>query len=217
MSTFKLQVAFSDDELRAIYDSGTSVIIAKPSIGGDDPNVAWQVFKPFQANTLTWKEEYGIYASTSEVKNGAQLSQLSSVPVGASMDKLYVLEDNATISGPLSGGEANSYGLTNKYSGGIVPGTDDPNKRIMTVGLFQDANVNGTDIKGNAVSAAPVLLASTALMTPYTTVYIWLQSQVKSNSVVTTVTSKKTALKFGGGINELSVTYDAPSGKFLPA
>jgi hypothetical protein len=217
MSTFKLQIAFSDAELKAIYESDTRVIVAKPSKDGNDPNVAWQVFKPFQANTLAWKEEYGIYASTSEVKNGAQLSQLSSVPVGASMNKLYVLEDNATITGPLSGGEAHSYALTNKYSGGIIPGTDDPNKRIMTVGLFQDANVNGTDIKGNAVSAAPVLLASTAIMTPYTTVYIWLQSEVKSNSVVTTVTSVKTALTFGGGKNSISVTYDAPSGKFLPA
>jgi hypothetical protein len=161
-----------------------------------------------QANTLSWSEQYGIYASTSGVTNGAVLTQLSSVPVGAAMNKLYTLEESAVISGPVSGGAPNSFALLNKYNNSTG---------YMTVGLFQDANVNGTKITGNALSAAPVLLSSTAVMTPYTTVYIWLQSQVISNTVVTTVTSPMTQLNFGGGVNEISVAYDSASGTFLPA
>lgn len=206
MSTFNLKTAFTDEQLRVIYTTGTNIIVAKPT-GGGSPNVAWQVFKPMQANTLTWKEEYGIYASTSQVVNGARLNQLSSVPVGAIQNKLYTLESNATISGPASGGAPNSYALENKYA----------ERPFMTVGLFQDANVNGTEISGNAISAVPVLLASTAIMTPFTTVYIWLQSQVKSNTVVTTVTSPMTQLKFGGGVDTISVKYDSTTGRFIPA
>lgn len=205
MSTFNLKTAFTDEQLRNIYLAGVNVIVAKPT-GGTNPNVAWQVFKPMQANTITWKEEYGIYASTSEVRNGARLSQLSSVPVGAFENKLYTLEQNATISGPASGGKPNAYALTNKYS----------QKEYMTIGLFQDANVNGTEIAGNAISAVPVLLASTAVMTPYTTVYIWLQARVVSNTVVTDVTSPMTKLRFGGGVDTISVAYDSNSGKFIP-
>jgi hypothetical protein len=206
MSTFNLKTAFTDEQLRNIYIAGVNVIVAKPT-GGENPNVAWQVFKPMQANTITWQEEYGIYASTSAVVNGARLNQLSSVPVGAIQNKLYTLESNATISGPASGGHPNSYTLENKFD----------QKPYMTVGLFQDANVNGTEIAGNAISAVPVLLASTASMTPYTTVYIWLQASVISNTVVTNVTSPMTALKFGGGVDTISVAYDSATGKFMPA
>jgi hypothetical protein len=206
MSTYTLKTAFTNEQLGILYATGTNVIVAKPT-GGGTPNVAWQVFKPMQANTLTWGEEYGIYASTSKVVNGATLSQLSNVPVGAAMNKLYTLEPSSAISGPASGGAAGAFSLYNTYS----------EQPYMTVGLFQDANVNGTDIIGNALSAAPVLLASTAVMTPFTTVYIWLQSQVVSNTVVTTVTSPMTLLKFGGAIEEISVAYDSASGKFLPA
>jgi hypothetical protein len=40
---------------------------------------------------------------------------------------------------------------------------------------------------------------------------------VVSNSVVTTVTSPMTELRFGGGVDTISVSYDSSSGKFLPA
>ncbi|MBV8251871.1 MAG: hypothetical protein JO154_04620 [Chitinophaga sp.] len=205
MADYALNVSFTNDQLQVLYATGTNVVVAKPS-GSGTPNVAWQVYKPLQANQLTWDEQYGIYASTSSITNGATLSQMSATGPNASMNKLYTLQDSGVITGPANGGQASSFALQNLYS--AVP--------YMTVGLFQAATVNGTPISGNAVSAVPVLLASTAVMTPYTTVYIWLQSQVKSNSVVTTVTSPMTALKFGGGVNTISVAYDSNSGTFLP-
>ncbi|SHM41780.1 hypothetical protein SAMN05444266_10820 [Chitinophaga jiangningensis] len=205
MADYSLNVGFTNDQLQVLYATGTNVVVAKPS-GSGNPNVAWQVFKPLMANQLSWDEQYGLYASTSSVTNGATLSQMSNVPVGAAMNKLYTLQDSGVISGPASGGQPNAFSLLNTYS----------SKDYMTVGLYQNANVNGVDILGNAISAVPVLKMSTAVMTPYTTVYIWLQSQVKSNSVVTTVTSPMTQLNYGGGINSISVAYDSDSGKFLP-
>jgi len=204
MANYKLQVEFTDEQLENLFTCGSKVIIAKPS-EGSDPNVAWISFQPMQANTLTWDEEYGIYVSSSEVEHGANLDQLSSTPIGASMDKLYTLEPTGVITGPDTGGEEFSFALLNEYN----------NKDFLTVGLFQDATVNGTDIIGNATSAVPVLLASTSVMTPYTTVYIWVQSDVESNTVVTQVTSPMTELKFGGGTSDISVQYDTGSGKFI--
>lgn len=205
MPSYNLNTAFTNEQLQTIWMTGTNVIVAKPT-GGSNPNVAWQVFKPLQANTLSWVEEYGIYVSTSAITNGATLTQLSSTGIPAVMDKAYTLNDAGVIIGPASGGAPNSYSLLNQYTG----------KDYMTVGLYQDATVNGTAISGNALSAAPVLLQSTATMTPYTTVYIWLQSQVVSNTVVTTVTSPMTKLVFGNGVNDISVAYDSASGTFIP-
>jgi hypothetical protein len=41
------------------------------------PNVAWVVCQPWEKNTMTWVEEYGIYASTASLVNGALLTQMS--------------------------------------------------------------------------------------------------------------------------------------------
>lgn len=204
MITYRLDIAFTNDQLETIAATNTRVIVAKPT-SGDEPNVAWQTFNPFQDNSLMWTESYGIYASNTEITHGAQLQQLSNTPIGAATNMEYTLDNAGVIMGPVDGGSANSFTLINQYN----------NKDFITAGLFQDANVNGVEIIGNATSAAPVLLASTAVMTPFTTVYIWLQSNINGNTVITEVTSPMTRLTFGGGVNEISVNYNTASGRFL--
>jgi len=204
--SYELDLAFTTAQLQTIYATGTNVIVAKPS-GGGSPNVAWQVFKPMPANSLMWEENYGVYASTVQVQNGAQLTQLSSTGIPAAMETLYTLEADGVISVPGTGGSANSFALLNEYLS---------SQGYMTVGLYQNATVNGTQILGNAVSAAPVMYKSTATMTPYTTVYVWLASQVVSNSVVTQVTSPMTEVTLGGGISTASLAYDSDTGYFIP-
>ncbi|MCH9638851.1 MAG: hypothetical protein K0U40_05095 [Betaproteobacteria bacterium] len=205
MASYKLDTAFTNEQLAVLNTTGTNVVVAKPT-AGSGPNVAWQVFHPMQDNTLSWEELYGIYASTSEVTNGAILTQLSSTGLPALENKLYTIEPSGAVSGPASGGTPASLAMLNNYS----------YKTYLTVGLYQDATVNGTKIIGNALSAAPVLLKSTATMTPFTIIYIWLASQVISNTVVTTVTSPMTKLVFGGGVDNISVAYDSESGTFIP-
>ncbi|WP_167241409.1 hypothetical protein [Massilia genomosp. 1] len=155
---YELDLAFTTAQLQTIWITGTNVIVAKPS-GGGSPNVAWQVFKPMAANSLTWEDNYGVYASSAQVQNGAQLTQLTSTGIPAAMETLYTLEAAGTISNPGAGGSANSFALLNQYQS---------SQGYMTVGLYQNATVNGTQILGNAVSVAPVLYQSTATMTPYT-------------------------------------------------
>jgi hypothetical protein len=205
MTNYTLNISFTDQQLQDIAKTDTRVTIGKQLEDGS-PNVAWQSFKPLDRNEVRWEEQYGIYASSTEIVHGAILTQLVSTPIGVSTGKLYTLEKTGVISGPSTGGKVNSFALLNEYN----------NKDYMTIGLFQDAVVNGTDITGNAVSAVPVLLASTAIMAPSTVLYIWLQSETSGNSIVTTVTSPMTELSFGGGVIDISVSYDTESGMFIP-
>jgi len=202
---FNLKTVFTNEQLHILYMTGTNVIIGKPS-DGRSTNVAWQVFKPMQANILSWKEEYGTYISTADLRNGAVLPQLSNTPIGSEIGKQYILQPSGVIAGPMSGGYPNAFVLLNQFG----------SKPYMTAGLYQNAIINGTEIIGNAVSATPVLMQSAAVMSPSTTLHIWLQSQVISNSVVTTITSPITELKFGGNVTEISITYDSATGKFVP-
>ena len=206
MSTYKLDIAFSKEQLKTLYVTNSKIIVSKSN--GNGSNVAWQVFDPLQANTLTWKEEYGIYVSTAEVENGANLVKSSSIDIGAVMNQLYTLNPDGNITGPVQGPGTcdSSFSLLNEYNNAA---------KHMTVGLYQGAVVNGHEVRDNAVSAAPVLLKSTALMTPYTTINIWIHSEVQSNSVVTNVASPMTPLLYGGGTYNRSVRYDSESGLFV--
>ncbi len=206
MIEYTLNTRFTNEQLEALHATGSKVVVAKPPEGGS-PNVAWQVFAPLQANKLEWEEQYGIYTSRVEMEHGAKLTQASWTEIPSGDHTLYTMEPSAVISGPAVGGSANAFSLLNSYT----------EKDYLTAGLYQDATVDGTKIVNNAISAAPVLLGSTATMTPYTTVYIWVQSEIESNTVVTMVTSPMTELKFGGGKDTISVFFDTATGRFTPS
>ena len=208
MSTFIINTSFTQEDLDRFYATGTNVVVAKPTSGGE-PNVAWVVYRPLIENTMNWEEQYGIYASNSEIQNGAQLVQTSQTDYPAVTGQIYVLNLSGYFNEPVSGGATNVYTTENEY--------DNLPKGYMTMGLYQNANVNGEDVTGNAVSAASVLYQSTAVMTPYTTVYLWTQSQVQSNTVVTDVTSAMTMVTLSAADPEASLRYDSSSGTFVPA
>src|ERR1700681_4464274 len=181
---YTLTTTFTPSDLAVLYATGTNIVVAKPSSGGNSvPNVAWIVFRPFPSNTMTWEEEYGIYCSTVAIQNGAVLSQMAQSEFPASLGKIYPMTASGFFGSGQGAGALDSYTATNQYNN-LPPGPG-----YLTFGLFQSAVVNGTTLTGNAVSAAPVIYQSQAVMTPYTTVYIWTQSQVASNTVVTTVSS----------------------------
>lgn len=199
---YALELEFTKEQLRNIKDAGSRVVIAKQCSGGEV--VAWQAFRPMQVNSVEWEELFGIYASHAQVVHGAELNQVAWEEVGAAPDKLYTLLDDGFISGPGADGEKNAFALKNKFES--VP--------IMTVGLYQNAKVNGSRTKKSAISAAAVLTYSTAFMTPYTKVSVWLQSDVNPNTVVTRVTSPVSNFTFGGGKNRISLMLDSENGRF---
>lgn len=208
--SYTLNTFFTKDDLVRFFASGSNIVVAKPSAGGphgDKPNVAWVVFRPLQSNTMTWTEEYGIYASNVELNNGVVLTQMSRSEFPALDGKIYEFAPNGTFGPPTAGGQAGSFSVLNYY--------DNPPRRYLTFGLCQNATVNGEVAEGNAISAATVLYQSKAVMTPFTTVYLWVQSQVASNSVLTVVTSPMTMVTFGGATTNISLAYDPDTGKFI--
>ena len=210
MPTFTLNTTFTQDALTMLYATGTNVVVAKPSSGGSSPNVAWIAFRPLIANGMTWEEKYGIYCSTSGIQNGALLTQMSQAPFPAGDGQKYPLTAAGFFGPPQTGGSPGSYTATNQYNNLAPNGPG-----FLTFGLFQNANVNGTAMTSNAVSAAPVPYQSTAVMTPFTTIYLWTQSQVVSNTVVTSVTSVQTQVVFGGSITTISLNFDPTTGGFV--
>jgi len=193
---YALNINLTKEQVDLFSLTGSNVVIAKPTQGGPS-NVAWQVFRPLEKNEVQWEENYGIYASTRRIENGAVLTQMSQTPYPALDGKIYPFLQSGTFGAPAGGGEKGTFSSINEYD-----------KPALTFGLYQSATVNGELVEGNAISAAPVLQGSEVSMTPFTTLFVWLQSQVFSNTVVTKVTSPKTEVVFGGATTEITLGYD---------
>jgi hypothetical protein len=206
--TFDLNLSFSKSDLAAIFAADASVVVAKPADNsGSKPNVAWLTFRPLENNNISWEEVYGIYASNTLMEDGASIAKSSAVNP-AVPGKVYTLQPDGTFGAPADGGTLDSFTVVNKLENA---------RKYMTIGLTQDARIGGELVAGNAISASNVLYQSTAVMTPYTTVFLWIQSKIKSNSVCTKVTSPMSEITFGGGVNNLSYRYDSATGLFIPA
>jgi hypothetical protein len=201
---FQLQLLFTSEDLQNIYATGSSVAVAK-SFGSSKPTVIWQLFKPFQANTFQFAEEYGIYGSYSQPIDGTSIVVNTKSEFPAAQNKLYTLISNGNIVGPSEGGIPSGYALLNEYS--FTP--------IMTIGLFQNAIINGQEVIGNTISANSVLLNSTITMKPSPTLYLWIESEIESNAMLNNVTSPMTKVQFGEGINQISLKYDHSTGTFI--
>lgn len=201
---YKLTVKFTNEQLATIYQANASVVIGK-LYSTNDLSVAWQVFKPMRINRLAWAETYGIYGSTSQLFPDSPIVQHSYTEIGASTRKLYVLKPDGSISHPQDGGSAGCYTLKNDYK----------EKKIMTVGLYQNASLNGNEIKGNPISASPVMLGHTVTMKPSDAINIWIQSNIKSSTVVSNASSPMTSLSFNSEKSEITVSYNDETGLFV--
>lgn len=208
MPSFTLNTSFTKEDLIRFLASGSNVVVAKPNNGGA-PNVAWVVFKPLTNNTMTWEENYGIYASNTDLIAGGVISQVSRTPYPATAGKTYELAPTGAFGEPGASGPAGSYIAINSYNN--LP------KGYMTFGLYQKADVNGSPTGSNPVSAASVIYQSRAEITPFTNVYLWIQSQVVSSSVITNVTSPLSKVTFGGDTTDVSLKYDSETGMFVTA
>jgi hypothetical protein len=180
-------------------------------VNRSNPNVTWLVFDPFPGNTIEWEEDYGIYASATPAKqHGAVINRLSETSFPADDAAYYSLTPNATFSGPFTGAGApvtGSYKVNNH-----MPNTQYP---ALTFGLQQHATINAKEIKPSPLNAAIVPAAFDAIFTPLTTVYVWLQAQFASGTVITEVNAHASIVTFGGTETHKSLGFNPETGTFV--
>lgn len=199
MPSYTLNIDFESSELHPIYAANEQVTIVKQSAGGT--TVAWVAFVPFPNNTVGWSDSYALYASNTFVQSKAIISQLSNTP--ASPGLKYPFNDGLFGSGTRDSSlPPNTYEALNQMS--AFP--------TLTFGLAQGVQVNGTAQPNNPINAQIVPLNQTAEFTPLDKITVFLQSQVQTGMVLTTVTSQSIELSFGGSTTSQTITYSAASG-----
>ncbi|QSJ14060.1 hypothetical protein JYQ62_19055 [Nostoc sp. UHCC 0702] len=212
MPKYTLDLAIDPKTLEIIKAAQLKITIAKP-VGASSPNVTWLVFDPFEGNKVEWEEQYGIYASPTPItQNGAVISRLSETDFPANDAAYYSFNSSATFSGPFT-----DFGVPGIGSYKVINNMPNTSFPALTFGLEQKASINGNGINPSPLNAAVVLAALNATFTPLTTVYVWLQAQFTSGTVITEVNGNASIITFGGSVTHKSLTYNPATGTFVPS
>ena len=206
---FSLTLDIAPADLEVINSANQKIALAKP-VGGSKVEVIWLAFDAFESNTVEWSEDYWIYASTvSTATPGALITKLSEVQPGPAVaGSTYTYSNGATFGAPMKNPEVG------KDSFSAVNDMDYSKYPSLTFGLSQSAQINQKLQDRKPISASSVLATQSIQITPYTEVYVWLEGHFESSTIVTDVTGKQASAKFGGGINAITMAYDAKSGIF---
>jgi hypothetical protein len=209
---YTLNLTIKESDLRTIKTAGLKITVAKP-VGGSKPNVAWLTIDPFEAVSIQWSEEYGLYASTTQkLDTGTVISKFSELPPPQLDGKSYLFGVNDSNVFDRNDAEScpqGSFHIGNQTSAGAYP--------LLTFGLTQKAIIQGTAIRPTCLNAAPVMAKMDVLFTPLTMVYVWLQNSYTSGTIITDITSKSTRVEFGAGTTEQGLIFDPSKGQFEPA
>lgn len=207
---YSLKLHIDPIDLATLKQAALNIILAKPVQEQSDPNVVWQSFDPFSDNSVDWAEVFGMYASTTSISHGAQISKVSTIDP-AQDGAYYDFSQYATFVGPETGPGA-PQGGTYKVNNNMPVA----NYRALTFGLMQSATINEQSSGLKPLNAASIPANLTAEFTPLTTVYIWLQARIQSETVITDVYSKHTKVVFGNGIFTNALHFDPNLGIFVP-
>ncbi|WP_394830085.1 hypothetical protein LVJ94_26615 [Pendulispora rubella] len=209
MPGYTLNLGIDQESLKIITAAQQQIVLARP-VDGASPNVVWVAFRPFEDNSVTWVEEFGLYASTTEFQSGAEIVKMSHTDFPAQDGMYYSFDATATFSGPFSGAQAPPLGSYRTYNN--MPEKDYP---ALTFGLQQVATVNGKPTLPTPVNAVSVLANEQVTFTPLTTVYAWLQSTIVSATMISDVQGNSAKVVFGDGVTTASLRYDPTAGRFV--
>lgn len=204
MTSYQLAIAFDSDGLQTLAAADQCVTIVK-SVRSGIP-VSWLTFRPMLNNTVTWDETYAVYASTTQIEDGATIVTQSIQPaVGGNK---YTLSGGQFDSG-VTAYAPNMYGVFNndgEFSVGPVT--------MITSGLYQAAAVNGMAQSG-AVNAVAVPYLDTAIFTPIEKVQIFASSYHDNGMVISSVSSQALEVDLTEKTSQ-ALRYNSATNQFAP-
>lgn len=199
MSTYSLNLTIDAASLQQILASGLQIVLAK-QLGGGAPNVVWQAFQPLLQSSVSWNgSSQGLYASQTPIQPGAQIVMTTSLPAVEAGQAYTYANGSFLVTGP---GAPGVVTVQNTSFGSV------------TVGLTQNAVINGQGGSLNPQNAAQSNFQMNVYLTPGDTVQVWIGSE-PAGTVLAGAPGNATTVKFGGGTTSASLTYDAASGRFI--
>ena len=201
---YQLNIDFSQADLATVLAAQELVTITKQTGGGSGPSVAWVAFSPLQANSVTWQDQYTMYASRTALQGGATINMMSQATALETKSLPFGNTGSFGNPDPAVTLPSDSYGLENQY--GTTP--------YLVFGLAQEANISGTAFPASPINATIVPANQSAVFQPLDIVQVFVQANVDNGMVLSQVAGQALTLTFGAGVNEITILYNAATGGF---
>ena len=204
MADYRLNITFKESDLDLIYETNEKVVLVKHTEGNADSQVAWVTFDPLMYNTVDWTNDFAVYASTSDIQNGARINMMSDKM--ASPKVLYNFYNgyfqNPAIADTM---KSNTYAISNNYS----------KKSALTFGLAQQVVVNNEAFPNKPINAILVPFGQSAQMTPIEKIDVYLMCDIETSTVVSKIMSPVLTVIYGEEDYSNSIEYNSSTGKFF--
>lgn len=198
---YQLDIQISADAVRAINQAGQKVTLVK-SAQQKARQIAWVTFDPMQNNTVSWTEEYGLYATTTQLEEGAVIRQTANTTTPIQLNWVYTFAENV-----FDGGQRN------KDADGAFYLTNADGKPNLSFGLTQTVNVQGTVVNA-PLNAVHVLNGQHASFTPIETVSIYLSDIEDNGVVISDIASDALVVELTSANNTATIGFNAESSTF---
>src|SRR5262245_43912610 len=204
MSFHQLNIQIDAQGLELLNQAGQRVTIVQ-QVGVGSPVVAWVSFQPrLGTNTVTWFDNYSVYASTTQIQHGAQIiiQQTRVAPEGF----IFTLRGGQLDFGQ-RGLPDTAFGVTNDDPSFTVGGNP-----MVTSGLYQEAIVNGQATAG-PINAVGIAYQASATFTPMQRVQVFAAFAFNSQ-VISFVTSPTLLVDMTQGSTQ-TIRWDNARNQFV--
>ncbi len=202
MAEFQLTIELSADDTKTLNKAGQQVALAKDLTTKSAPLVLWISFSPFESNLVTWRDEYGLFASPDDVSPRGTI-QPASRQLPAKPETIYPFENGAfgRSEGSIPRGQ---YATINRDS------------RLLTFGLVQTVTGGGKERVGSPINAVKVHPQMQAVFQPIETVFVFLQKGSEGGIVNAVERSDALKIPFSTANPDQTIHYDGTEGRFIP-
>jgi hypothetical protein len=200
MPSYSLEIQFDQAGLQTLQDASQKVSLVKATQPSALP-VVWVAFTPEEDNTITWDEEYSVYASTTHIDAGATINTSSTAPAQGGRTYMFQGGDFPSSKGGLP---LTQYGIFNNDS--------DPQFAEITAGLAQVANGSGSN-RPNPLNATVVPYNENGLYTPIEKLQVFAAASMNNGLVISEVQGNALLIDFTTNPSQV-IHYDDASNTF---
>jgi hypothetical protein len=162
--------------------------------------IAWRTFQPVQKNIVTWNDNYGIYATTTELAPGNRIIMNTVTDVPVQIEWTYTFEKGQFSAA--SNGTANVFTVANQMNG------------MFSFGLAQQSVANNVTAI-TPLSAISALFNQEIFISPPGEIFIFLSSVECSGTILYEISSNALAVPLSNDGATIMVGFNNQNNTFF--
>ena len=196
-----LNFNLTSENVKTIKGVNQSITIVKSTVqASQEQPVAWIAFPPMESISVTWTEDYFIYASDTAIDAGATIKESSITDDPVETTQLYTFDGGTFKAGP--GGESAAFDAFNSGA------------QTYTLGLAQVAKINNKPVAA-PISASSVLSNENVSFQPRVKISVFLSATTDNGVVLSKIQGAVYEFELSLSNTSIALVFDETHNKFM--